>query len=251
MTKPTKTQANRAKTEAGILRAAEEVFAQKGFAGSSMDAVAQQAGISKQLILYYFPGKDKLYQAVLENMIDLWLEKMQFNDDPEASPASTIRQYIQQKIELSRDYPNGSKVFAHEIINGAPVLKTYLIENLKPAFERDVKIIERWIAAGHIRPVDPKHLFFTIWAAFPIKRIISVELAFERVLPAVKLRSSDSTRVPTPTPLKSIVPPVPSSAPTTLTVPAPIFSVPLFVRLVEKSTVPTPVIVPLFVNAPV
>ncbi|MDO6538686.1 TetR family transcriptional regulator C-terminal domain-containing protein [Alteromonas stellipolaris] len=165
MTKPTKTQANRAKTEAGILRAAEEVFAQKGFAGSSMDAVAQQAGISKQLILYYFPGKDKLYQAVLENMIDLWLEKMQFNDDPEASPASTIRQYIQQKIELSRDYPNGSKVFAHEIINGAPVLKTYLIENLKPAFERDVKIIERWIADGHIRPVDPKHLFFTIWAA--------------------------------------------------------------------------------------
>ena len=44
-------------------------------------------------------------------------------------------------------------------------LKTYLIENLKPAFERDVKILERWIAAGHIRPVDPKHLFFTIWAA--------------------------------------------------------------------------------------
>ncbi len=165
MTKPTKTQANRAKTEAGILRAAEEIFAQKGFAGSSMDSVAQQAGLSKQLILYYFSGKDKLYQAVLENMIDLWLEKMQFNDDPEASPASTIRQYIQQKIELSRDYPNGSKVFAHEIINGAPVLKTYLIENLKPAFERDVKILERWIAAGHIRPVDPKHLFFTIWAA--------------------------------------------------------------------------------------
>ncbi|AIF97306.1 TetR family transcriptional regulator C-terminal domain-containing protein [Alteromonas australica] len=165
MTKATKTQANRAKTEANILRAAEAVFAQKGFAGTAMDAVAQQAGLSKQLIIYYFPGKEKLYQAVLENMIDLWLEKMQFNDDPSASPADIISDYIRQKIELSRDYPNGSKVFAHEIINGAPVLKTYLIENLRPAFERDITIIERWIAAGLIKPIDPKHLFFTIWAA--------------------------------------------------------------------------------------
>ena len=165
MTKATKTQANRAKTEANILRAAEAVFAQKGFAGTAMDAVAKQAGLSKQLIIYYFPGKEKLYQAVLENMIDLWLEKMQFNDDPSASPADIISDYIRQKIELSRDYPNGSKVFAHEIINGAPVLKTYLIENLRPAFERDITIIERWMAAGLIKPIDPKHLFFTIWAA--------------------------------------------------------------------------------------
>ncbi len=162
---PRKTSANRAKVEAKILRAAEKVFAQKGFSGSSMDAVADQAGLSKQLLIYYFPSKEFLYHSVLRNMIDIWIEKMTFVDDPNASPAEIIEAYIRQKIELSRDYPNGSKVFAHEIINGAPVLKDYLLDHLKPQFEKDIQLINKWIENGQIRPIDPEHLFFTIWAS--------------------------------------------------------------------------------------
>lgn len=189
MATPTKAQTNRAKTEAKILRAAEKVFAQKGFSGTSMDAVAKESGLSKQNILYYFPGKDVLYQAVLENMIDLWLEKMKFNDSPDVTPAEVISDYIRQKIALSRDYPNGSKVFAHEIINGAPVLKPYLIEHLKPAFEKDIVLIERWVESGLIRPIDPKHLFFTIWASTQTYADFSVQI--QLLLGKTKLDQED------------------------------------------------------------
>ena len=68
-------------------------------------------------------------------------------------------------MQLSRLYPNGSKVFAHEIISGAPMLKDYLVSHLKPQFERDVKLVKSWISKGLIADIDAEHLFFTIWAA--------------------------------------------------------------------------------------
>lgn len=162
---PRKPSAARQRQESRILRAAEQVFALKGFNGTAMDAVAQIAGISKQNIIYYFPSKDALYRRVLEDVLDLWVEKMTFDASPQAVPTTVIENYIRGKLELSRDYPDSSKVFANEVINGAPVLREYLVSHLKPQFEHDTALIKRWIKAGQIKPVDPEHLFFFIWAS--------------------------------------------------------------------------------------
>ncbi|MBY4677016.1 TetR family transcriptional regulator C-terminal domain-containing protein [Marinobacterium arenosum] len=155
----------RLRQEARILRAAEKVFAGKGFSGSSMDAVAEAAGLSKQNLIYYFPSKETLYHRVLQDILDLWMEKMAFIEDPQAEPAELITAYIRGKLELSRDYPDASRVFAHEVINGAPVLKNYLLSHLKPLFERDSARVRQWIADGKIDPIEPEHLFFCIWAS--------------------------------------------------------------------------------------
>jgi len=160
-----KPSAARLQQEARILRAAEKVFARKGFSGTAMDSVADVAGLSKQNIIYYFPSKENLYSRVLQNILELWLEKMSFADDPSADPATVIRAYIRGKLELSRDFPDASRVFAHEVINGAPVLRPHLVDTLKPLFERDTALIRRWIDEGRIGPTDPEHLFFFIWAS--------------------------------------------------------------------------------------
>jgi len=160
-----KPSAARLQQEARILRAAEKVFARKGFSGTAMDSVADVAGLSKQNIIYYFPSKEVLYTRVLQNILQLWLQKMHFSDTPEAEPAEIIRAYIRGKLELSRDFPDASRVFAHEVINGAPVLKQHLEETLRPQFEHDTALIRRWIAEGRIAETDPEHLFFFIWAA--------------------------------------------------------------------------------------
>ncbi|ODC05445.1 TetR family transcriptional regulator [Terasakiispira papahanaumokuakeensis] len=151
--------------EQRILRAAEAAFAHNGFKGTSMESVAEAAGLSKQNMLYYFRSKRLLYRRVLENILDQWVEKMVFTENPDSQPTEVIAQYIRGKLELSRDYPEGSRVFAHEIINGAPMLKDYLSKRLKPQFEHDLKLVKRWQQAGLIDEVDPAHLFFTIWAA--------------------------------------------------------------------------------------
>lgn len=163
--RPRKPNAQRQQLEARIIRAAEKAFACTGFNGTSMEAIAEATGISKQNLIYYFPSKENLYRKVLQNTLDLWTEKMVFSEDPEATPAEIIGHYIRGKLELSYENPDGSKVFAHEVINGAPILREHLLRHLKPQFEKDVELVRRWASAGLIRNISPEHLFFTIWAA--------------------------------------------------------------------------------------
>ncbi len=156
--------ANRVAMEQRILRGAEQVFAEYGFHGASMDRIASHIGLSKQNVIYYFSSKEVLYRTVLHNIVNLWLESMSFREDSEQSPEAVIAQYIKGKLHLSRDFPDASKVFAQEIIAGAPMLKEYLQHNLKPLFERDVALVRQWIAKGYLRAFEPEHLFFAIWS---------------------------------------------------------------------------------------
>ena len=109
-----KQSTHRQELENRILRAAEACFAQQGFAGTTMDKVAEISGISKQNLIYYFPSKDSLYRQVLEHILNLWLEKMSFGTHEISDPEVLIRHYISEKLVLSRQYPDASKVFARE-----------------------------------------------------------------------------------------------------------------------------------------
>ena len=174
--KRTKQSVNRLLIESRILRSAEIVFAAKGFSGASMERIAELAKISKQNLIYYFPNKDLLYKRVLKEILDIWIEKLSFLEHQGASPEVVIGSYVREKMQISRLYPNGSKVFAHEIISGAPVLKDYLISHLKPQFDRDVELVKSWINKGLIEDIDPQHLFFTIWAATQTYADFSVQM---------------------------------------------------------------------------
>jgi TetR/AcrR family transcriptional regulator len=162
--------------ESRILRSAEFVFATKGFSGSSMDRIAEMAKISKQNLIYYFPNKDLLYKRVLKEILDIWIEKLSVFETQDETPEVVIRRYVHEKMQISRLYPNGSKVFAHEIISGAPVLKEYLVSHLKPHFDRDVELVNLWISKGLIDDVDPEYLFFTIWAATQTYADFSIQI---------------------------------------------------------------------------
>jgi len=167
---------SRAQTELKILAAAEDVFAQQGFQGASIDTIAEHSGLSKQNLLYYFPSKEILYQKVLENILELWLAKMTLLSQRGDDPKSMITSYIRGKMAISQSHPNGSKVFANEIIQGAPRLKSYLIERVMPQLAVDVALVKAWIAQGKMDPVDPYHLFFMIWAATQTYADFSVQI---------------------------------------------------------------------------
>lgn len=162
--KKTKQAINREILESRILRSAEVVFAERGFSGASMERIAERANISKQNLIYYFANKDLLYKRVLQETLNIWIDKLQLLELSEADPETSIRHYVKAKMQLSRDYPYGSKVFAHEIIGGAPVLKPYLVSDLKPQFERDIKVVNSWINKGFINKIDPAYFFFMIWS---------------------------------------------------------------------------------------
>ena len=149
--------------EARILDAAKRVFAEHGFRGATVDEIAQRAEMSKPNLLYYFKSKKALYRAVLERTLDVWLEPLRALDAA-GDPETELRRYIASKIEASRQDPEASRVFASEMLRGAPLLMDHLRGDLRHLVERKVAVIEQWIEEGRLAPVDPIHLIFMIWA---------------------------------------------------------------------------------------
>jgi TetR/AcrR family transcriptional regulator len=153
----------RQSNEAKILRAAERIFARAGFAGARVAEIAALAGIPKANLHYYFRSKRDLYRAVLDNILRLWLAETRLIDEG-GDPRAAIEHYVRMKMRFSRLYPDASRVFATEIIAGAPELKDYLRADLRDLVDRKSAVLTRWIEAGRMAPVDPRQLFFAIWA---------------------------------------------------------------------------------------
>ncbi len=155
---------NRDKLEADIVAEAVRVFAERGYEGASIATVADNAGLSKQNLMYYFPTKQALYQRVLDDVLDEWLTRMDLLADPTQEPGDMLRAYVQAKLRFSREHPLGSRVYAMEVISGAPLYGEQIRNRVVPLVRKDIEVFERWIAEGRIAPVNATHLLFAIWA---------------------------------------------------------------------------------------
>lgn len=154
----------RKKSTEVILQAAEKVFVERGYGGASMQAIADEAGLPKANIHYYFTSKEKLYSEVLTKIIASWnsvLDSVSVDDDP----ATVFEQFIYNKVELAYRFPQASKLFALEIIQGAPHLKDYIRMDMSNWVREKSKIFQTWMDQGKMKNVDPVHLIFLIWSS--------------------------------------------------------------------------------------
>jgi len=154
---------NRAAQQAAIITAAERVFAGAGFGGATMAAIAMAAGLPKPNLHYYFGSKRALYRAVLERTLREWLEPAD-SIVAGADPREALECYIRGKMRQSFARPYASRVWANELLHGAPELRSTLVRTLRPLMRRKAAVIEQWVARGRMAPIDAMHLFFTIWA---------------------------------------------------------------------------------------
>lgn len=151
------------KNEQRILSAAVEVFSSYGFRGTTIDEIAAQSGMSKPNLLYYYKSKEAIYTAALEHTLEIWLEPLT-RLDPAGDPAEEIWAYIEHKLEMSRQAPAASRLFANEIMHGAGAIETYLKTTLKDLVAEKCTILQNWIDQGRLAPIAPLHLIFMIWA---------------------------------------------------------------------------------------
>jgi len=174
-----------------ILGAAEKVFARAGFGGATMASIATESGLPKANLHYYFGSKDVLYRAVLARILNDWLAPTH-GITAGADPRTALERYIRAKMALSAQRPDGSKVYANEMLHGAPVVKNILVTELRPMVQEKASVVQGWIAAGRMAPVDPTHLFFTIWAATQTYADFDVQVC--AVLGRKTLTSKDHAR---------------------------------------------------------
>jgi TetR/AcrR family transcriptional regulator len=161
MTKPRTRIQQRNST--AILEAALEVFSQHGFRGATLDQIAEGAGLSKPNLLYYFPSKEAVHTALLSKLLDTWLDPLRAMN-PEGDPLTEIMGYVRRKLELSRDFPRESRLFANEILQGAPRMRDAIAGDLKTLVDEKAVVLLRWMDEGRIARLHPVHLIFSIWA---------------------------------------------------------------------------------------
>lgn len=151
------------KNRAAILDAALNVFSAHGFRGATVDQIAAKAGLSKPNLLYYFPSKEAIHTALLSGLLDVWLAPLHALD-PGGEPLEEILSYVQRKLQMSRELPRESRLFANELVQGAPRIHEALSEDLKALVDEKSRILTRWMDEGKIARLHPYHLIFSIWS---------------------------------------------------------------------------------------
>jgi TetR/AcrR family transcriptional regulator len=125
--------------------------------------IADMAGLPKANLHYYFATKEDLYRRVVQEIFEIWLNAAA-SFDAASTPAEGIGAYIEAKMDISRRHPHGSKVWAAEVMQGAPVIQDYLENTLRDWTEDRARVIQGWIDAGQMAPVNPRHLLYMLWA---------------------------------------------------------------------------------------
>jgi TetR/AcrR family transcriptional regulator len=149
--------------ERALLEAAEWVFAEQGFAGATTAAIAQRAGLPKANLHYYFATKETLYRSVIERVLTAWLAAASSFDASE-DPTVALSAYIGAKMDLAREMPLATRIWSAEIMRGAPMIQDFLDTTLTQWVVSRERVVRRWIAAGKLKPIEPKFLFYMIWA---------------------------------------------------------------------------------------
>ncbi len=160
---PRSQQNIRAQNQMLILDAAEEEFVLQGYRGATMQGIADRAGLPKANVHYYFKNKKNLYKAVLRSIIEEWndgLVTMTIDSDPR----TVIEKFVRTKLHQAFAHPNRHKLFAIEVIGGAPYLHDFMLTTMKTWALDKVQVMKVWHEQGKIGVADPLQLLILIWA---------------------------------------------------------------------------------------
>ena len=151
------------KNRAAILEAALNVFSSHGFRGSTVDQIAAESGLSKPNLLYYFPSKEAIHTELLSGLLETWLAPLHDLDE-NGDPLDELLSYIRRKLQMSQELPRESRLFANELVQGAPRIHEALSQDLKALVDEKTALLTKWMDQGKIARVHPYHLMFSIWA---------------------------------------------------------------------------------------
>ncbi len=153
-------------TELAVFEAALRVFAHKGKDGARMQEIADEAGINKAMLHYYFRSKDLLYASVFEHVLDHFFSAMDEVMNRKQAFRETLKSMIDVYLTEHAEHPEVYRLWLHENLNGAPVatelLKKRMVDSSVAGPLKVMERIQSAVDTGEIRPMNPIQLMISI-----------------------------------------------------------------------------------------
>ncbi len=151
-------------TRQRILRAAETLFARHGYEGTRVEQIAQQAGIRRASIFYYFPDKTAIYEATLQNLSEPLVERIAAVV-ASGTEIDRIEAGIAAYFDFLVEHPGFARILLRELANYGIADPAPLTRQLAPLIDGVVQLLHEAAAAGICNPIDPHHLMAAVTGA--------------------------------------------------------------------------------------
>lgn len=153
----------RAKNEAKILDVSVRLFSAKGYDGTTISEIAEESGLPKANVYYYFQTKAAIYERLIGEVFRDWDAALR-HIRPERDPHEALGDYVREKLESSRRNAAQSRFFAGELLRGGKFLTRRQRQHMLEVTREACAAVEHWISEGRFPKLDPRHFFIMIWA---------------------------------------------------------------------------------------
>ena len=145
-------------SRARILLAARTEFAEHGFDGVPLQAIAERAGVRQPTLLYHFESKELLYRAVVEQVVDDWAAETGRAISTGLRGFDQVAALVDAAFRLFERNGDFVRIMGREAIEGGGRMEAQMAEFVRPFLEDAVRFLRREMRAGRLRRHDPVEL---------------------------------------------------------------------------------------------
>jgi AcrR family transcriptional regulator len=181
-------------TRSALQAAASALFAERGYEGTTLDAIAERAGVNKALIRYHFGAKQGLYSAILRLGIDAGRELFEPLRDSALAPAQRFKAYVRALCEFGFQNREFVFILVREEMTGGRHIEADVMQDFAQFFLIDREILKVGMEQGVFRSVDPHAMHLSLVGSLVFFLLSEPLRASRQDVPAADVAREDYAR---------------------------------------------------------